>query len=61
MSMSLIEKKILCPILIWVMLISSFKILINNSIKENFYEKKIFNILTIFFIPYKNSIKIFLK
>ena len=35
--------------------------LVNNSFKENFYEKKI-NILTIFFfIFHKSDVKIFLK
>ena len=37
------------------------KAMVNNSFKENFYKKKIINILTAFFISYKNSVKNFLK
>ena len=39
--------------------------LVNNQFKENFYGKIIIiiiiNILTVFFIFYKNGVKIFLK
>ena len=47
-----------------IMLTSVLMILVNNLIKENFYEKKkkkTINILIAFFIPYKNDVKIFLK
>ena len=46
------------------MLTSTFRTLINNQFKENFYKKlkkKVINILTIFFIFHKNDIKTFLK
>ena len=38
-----------------------FKVLINNSFKKNFYEKrkKTINIFMIFFIFHKNNVKIF--
>ena len=43
------------------MLTSVLKILIKNSVKKNFYEKKIY-ILTVFFIIfYKDNVKNFLK
>ena len=38
--------------------------MVKNLFKENFYEKrkkKTINVLTVFFIFHKNSIKIFLK
>ena len=35
-------------------------VLVNNPFKESFYEKKIIiNILTVFFISYKNCVKLF--
>ena len=45
------------------MLTSVLIILVNNPVKESFYEKrkKIINILIAFFIPHKNDVKIFLK
>ena len=46
------------------MLTNSLRVLVNNSFKENFYEKrkkKVINVFTIFFIFYKSGIKIFLK
>ena len=43
------------------MLMSVFKILINNSVKENFYRKKTINTLVFFFISYRSDIKTFLK
>ena len=44
------------------MLTSALKVLVNNPIKESFYEKKkVINILTVFFIFYKNNVKTFLK
>ena len=43
------------------MLTSVLMILINNPIKESFYEKKTINILITFFIPHKNDVKIFFK
>ena len=42
------------------MLMNALRILVNNPIKESFYEKKKFNILITFFISYK-SVKISLK
>ena len=33
----------------------------NNLFKENFYEKKIINVLIAFFISHKSGVKIFLK
>ena len=46
-----------------VILTSAFRILVNNSVKENFFweKKKTINILTTFFIFHKNNVKIFLK
>ena len=41
----------------WIMLTNALKTLVNNSVKENFYEKKKINVLTAFFI----SLKIMLK
>ena len=41
------------------MLTSALKALVKNSVKENFYGKKKINILTVFFIFYKNNVKIF--
>jgi len=40
-----------------------FRIIVNNLFKENFYwkRKKIINILTVFFIFHKSSVKTFLK
>ena len=41
---------------------SALRVLVNNPIKESFYEKKkVINILTVFFIFYKNNVKTFLK
>ena len=43
------------------MLIDTFKIIVNNLLKEIFYKKKkIINILIVFFIFYKSCIKTFL-
>ena len=41
----------------------AFRVMVNNSFKENFYEKikKVINILIIFFISHKSSVKNFLK
>ena len=41
----------------------TLRVLINNPFKESFYgkRKKNFNILTTFFISYKNGVKNFLK
>jgi len=43
------------------MLMDVLRVMINNSFREYFYEKKTINILTIFFIFYQNFVKIFLK
>ena len=44
------------------MLTNTLRVLVNNSFKENFYgKKKTINILTVFFIFYKNGVKTFLK
>ena len=45
------------------MLMSAFRALDNNLVKESFYEKrkKIINILTVFFISHKSNVKTFLK
>ena len=45
------------------MLKNALKVLVNNSVKENFYgkRKKTINILTTFFILHKNNVKTFLK
>ena len=44
------------------MLTSILRVLVNNLFKESFYKKKkTINVLIIFFIFYKSSIKIFLK
>ena len=48
----------------WVMLISAFRALVNNPVKESFYrkkKKKAINILTTFFIFDKSDVKTFLK
>ena len=43
------------------MLTSALRGLVNNPVKENFYEKKTINVLITFFISYKSYVKIFLK
>ena len=45
------------------MLMNALRILVNNPFKESFYRKrkKKINILTAFFISYKNGIKTFQK
>ena len=43
------------------MLTSALRILVNNPVKESFYEKKKINILTAFFIFHKSNVKNFLK
>ena len=44
------------------MLTNTFRILVNNLFKENFYrKKKVINILIVFIIFYKSGIKFFLK
>ena len=45
------------------MLTNVLKVLVNNLFKEMFYEKKkkTINVLTVFFISYKNCVKSFLK
>ena len=44
------------------MLTNTLRALVNNLFKESFYtKKKTINILTVFFIFHKNSIKTFLK
>ena len=45
------------------MLMSVFRVLINNPVKESFYrkKKKTINTLTAFFSSYKIDVKIFLK
>ena len=44
------------------MLTNTFRILVNNLFKENFYrKKKVINVLTVFIIFYKSGIKFFLK
>ena len=44
------------------MLMSAFRVLINNPVKESFYrKKKTINTLTAFFSSYKIDVKIFLK
>ena len=46
----------------WKILTSALRALVKNSVKENFYEKKIvINVLTIFYISYKSDVKTFLK
>ena len=48
----------------WEILMSALKALFNNSFLKSFYrkrKKKTINILTVFFIFYKSSIKTFLK
>ena len=41
----------------------AFRVMVNNSFKESFYEKinKVINILIIFFIFHKSGVKTFLK
>ena len=43
------------------MLVDALRILVNNSFKESFYEKKKINVLTAFSISYKSDVKTFLK
>ena len=45
------------------MLTDVSKVIVNNSFKENFYEekKKTINILRVYYISHKSSIKTFLK
>jgi len=44
------------------MLMNTFKALVNNPFKENFYgKKKAINVLTAFFISHKSGVKTFLK
>ena len=44
------------------MLTNTFRILVNNLFKENFYrKKKVINVLTVFIIFYKSDVKTFLK
>ena len=43
------------------MLTIVLKALVNNPVKKSFYEKKIFIVLTTFFISHKNDVKIFQK
>ena len=44
-------------------LTDALRMIVNYSFKKSFYEKrkKTINILTVFFITYKSSVKIFLK
>ena len=49
---------------LWVMLTSALRALVKNPVKESFHwkrEKKKINVLTAFFISYKNDVKTFLK
>ena len=49
-------------LIIWVILISAFRTLVNNPVKKVFIEKeKKINILIVFLISHKSDIKIFLK
>ena len=46
------------------MLTKALRVLVNNPFKESFYrkgKKKVINVLTVFFIFYKNCIKTFQK
>ena len=43
------------------MLTSALKTLVNNPVKESFYEKKKINVLIIFFFFHKSDVKTFLK
>ena len=45
------------------MLTDTLRVIVNNSFKENFYKKKkkTINILRVYYISYKSSIKTFLK
>ena len=48
--------------LLWIMLMSTFRTLVNNSVKKKFYEKrKKNNYDSFFFIFHKSNIKTFLK
>ena len=49
--------------LFWKMLTNALRIIVNNSFKESFYErkKKTINVLTTFSIFHKNCVKTFLK
>ena len=60
----LLYEFIIDTILLWKMLTSVLRTLINNSVKESFYGKrkeKVINVLTIFFIFHKSGVKIYLK
>lgn len=50
-------------IIIKEILMKTFRVMVNNSFKENFYRKmkKKINVLTIFFIFHKSYVKTFLK
>ena len=49
-------------LIIWVILTSAFRTLVNNPVKKVFIEKeKKINILIAFLISHKSDIKIFLK
>ena len=41
--------------------INAFRIMVNNLLKESYYEKKMINVLTTFFIFHKSCVKFFLK
>ena len=45
------------------MLISAFRVLVKNPVKESFYgkRKEKINVFTTFFISHKNDVKTFLK
>ena len=43
------------------MLTNVLRVLVKNSFKESFYGKKKINVLTVFFISHKSSVKTFLK
>ena len=43
------------------MLTSALRALIKNPVKESFYGKKKFNVLTTFFISHKSDVKTFIK
>ena len=49
----------------WEMLTNALRVLVNNPFKKSFYrkgkKKKVINVLTAFFISYKNCIKTFQK
>ena len=45
-------------------LMDALRVIVNNPFKENLYgkrKKKIINVLTVFFISHKSSVKTFLK